>query len=149
MKIEEGLAGVTRLFIDTAPVIYWVERHPLFHPRIQPIFAKLDSGELAAVTSPITLAETLVGTYKAGSAEIAQRFRDQIVRGMGTQFRLIDEAIADQSAELRARYNLTLTDALQVAVAIAADCQAFLTNDHGLKRVTELRILVVGELELN
>ncbi|MCC5664290.1 hypothetical protein LC653_10260 [Nostoc sp. CHAB 5784] len=45
------------------------------------------------------------------------------------------------------RYNLQLPDALQVAAAIIAGCEAFLTNDAALKRVTELRVLVVCELE--
>jgi predicted nucleic acid-binding protein len=41
-----------------------------------------------------------------------------------------------------------LTDALQIAVALEAGCEAFLTNDRTLKRVTELRVLVLDELEL-
>lgn len=43
--------------------------------------------------------------------------------------------------------NLQLPDALQVAAAIIAGCEAFLTNDAALKRVTKLRVLVVCELE--
>lgn len=50
------------------------------------------------------------------------------------------------AAKLRATYNLTLPDALQVSVAITAGCQAFLTNDVRLKRVKELQILVLDEM---
>jgi hypothetical protein len=39
--------------------------------------------------------------------------------------------------------------ALQVATAIAAGCDAFLTNDAGLKRVTEIIILMLDERELD
>ncbi|WP_339381369.1 PIN domain-containing protein [Brasilonema sp. UFV-L1] len=59
----------------------------------------------------------------------------------------INAAIAREAARIRVRYNLQLADALQVAAALTAGCEAFLTNDDALKRVTELRILVVGELE--
>ena len=38
--------------------------------------------------------------------------------------------------------------ALHVAAAIDASCDAFLTNDLGIKRVTEIKILVLDELEL-
>jgi predicted nucleic acid-binding protein len=48
---------------------------------------------------------------------------------------------------LRARYNLTLTDAFQLAVAIQTECDAFLTNDIDLKRVTEIPIIVLSEVE--
>jgi predicted nucleic acid-binding protein len=51
------------------------------------------------------------------------------------------------AAELRARYNISLTDALQVAVALQNDCEAFLTNDMTINRITELNILVLSELE--
>lgn len=37
---------------------------------------------------------------------------------------------------------------MQVAAALTARCKAFLINDEALRWVTELRILVVGELVL-
>ena len=55
--------------------------------------------------------------------------------------------MGEHAAKLRARHNLALADALQFAVALAANCQAFLTNDKRLKRVSELSVLVVDELE--
>ncbi len=60
MNIEEALQDVHRLFLDTAPVIYYVERHPAYFNRVSPIFDRIDSGLLTAVTSPVTLAECLV-----------------------------------------------------------------------------------------
>ena len=56
--------------------------------------------------------------------------------------------IAESAADLRARYNLRTPDALHVASALSSGCDAFLTNDAGLKRVQELPILVLDELEL-
>jgi predicted nucleic acid-binding protein len=54
----------------------------------------------------------------------------------------------DLAAELRARYNLRTPDALHIACAIDTGCDAFLTNDTGIKRVNEIRILVLDDLEL-
>jgi len=69
---------------------------------------------------------------------------------MGSQpiFASIDQDVAHQAAELRATYNITLADALQIAVALHMGCEAFLTNDGALERVKELRVLVVEKLEL-
>ncbi|NEP03796.1 MAG: PIN domain-containing protein [Okeania sp. SIO2G4] len=61
---------------------------------------------------------------------------------------LIDEDIGKLAAQIRAKYNLSLTDSLQIAVAIQSKCEAFLTNDLQLKRVNELSILVISELTL-
>ena len=42
--------------------IYYVEQNPAHTAVVDPIFDRLDAGALQAVTSPITLAECLVGT---------------------------------------------------------------------------------------
>jgi len=60
----------------------------------------------------------------------------------------IDIKTAASAADLRARYNLRTPDALQVATALAAGCDAFLTNDSDMQRVSELRVLVLDQLEL-
>lgn len=54
--------------------------------------------------------------------------------------------VAERAAALRARYDLRTPDALQIAAVQAAGCQAFLTNDHRLKRVTEPRVITVDDL---
>lgn len=148
MKIADALRGVARLFLDTAPVIYFVEQNPAYADRVNDIFDRIDAGTLTAVTSPITLAECLVGAIRHGPAHLVTDFTDLITVGVNVTFGPIDAAVAQEAARQRAIHNLTLTDALQVAVALAAGSDAFLTNDLALKRVTALPILVLDELEL-
>jgi predicted nucleic acid-binding protein len=50
-------------------------------------------------------------------------------------------------AQFRADLNLSLADALQVATALAADCDAFITNDLRLKRVSRINVIVIQELK--
>lgn len=148
MKLAEGLQGVTRLFLDTAPVIYYVERHSVYFPFVDPIFDLIIDGDIEAVTSPITLAECLVMPYRQNSVDIEQKFIDVILGGENTACFLIDEQISKQAAKIRVNYNLTLPDAFQIAIAIQSGCEAILTNDKELKRVIELSVLVLSELEL-
>ncbi|MEH2357291.1 type II toxin-antitoxin system VapC family toxin [Nostoc sp.] len=145
MKISDALANVSRLFLDTAPVIYFVERNPQFVDLVDPIFERL-STDITAVASGITLSECLVGAIRLGLADLEQAFVD-VLQQEQVVFVEINAAIAREAARIRVRYNLQLPDALQVAAAIIAGCEAFLTNDAALKRVTELRVLVVCELE--
>jgi predicted nucleic acid-binding protein len=56
--------------------------------------------------------------------------------------------VAEQAADLRARYGLRTPDALQIATGLTAGYAALLTDDARLQRVTELRVLVLDELEL-
>jgi predicted nucleic acid-binding protein len=76
--------------------------------------------------------------------QLKKDFFDLIVNGENTIFTLIDQTASRKAAQLRAIYNLSLTDALQLAVAIDANCDAFLTNDIELKRVVELNVIIIG-----
>lgn len=145
MSIEDRLRTVKRLFLDTAPIIYFVEKNEKYLPYLRVVFDAIDQGAMMAVTSPITLAECLVVPYRNGRRELAKAFNDLIVEGSNTDFVLVDDGIARKAAELRAKYNLTLTDTIQVATALSSECDAFLTNDIALKRVSELNILVLDE----
>lgn len=146
MRLDEALTDIARLYLDTAPVIYLVERNPQFFDRVRHVFQKVDEGTLTVVASPITLAECLVGAYRMGQAEAAANFVECLTQE-GTDFVQISAAIGDRAAQLRVKYNLKLTDALQIATAIASGCEAFLTNDAQLKRILDLRVLVISELE--
>lgn len=59
----------------------------------------------------------------------------------------VSVAIAERAAHLRAQYRLRTPDAIHIATAMIAGCDAFLTNDLNLKRVQEIRVLVLEELE--
>jgi predicted nucleic acid-binding protein len=85
--------------------------------------------------------------YRNNQVELQQIFSDLIVNGTNVLFASIDREMGRRAAELRARYNLSLTDAFQIAVALQSGCDAFLTNDMTLKRVSELSVIVLEEME--
>ncbi len=60
---------------------------------------------------------------------------------------LVDGSYGALVDDLRARYGVTLADALQLACALTAGCDVFLTNDERLRRVSEISVLLVSELE--
>jgi predicted nucleic acid-binding protein len=148
MKIEQAIAGVKLIFLDTAPVIYYMERHPTFFPLVQPIFESLSDGDLQAVTSPITLAECSIVPYRQGLLELQQDFADALVRNESVIFRITDELVAIEAVKMRVKYRLKLPDAIQIATAIVSNCDAFLTNDIASIEVTEIRSIVMSELIL-
>lgn len=146
MKAVDALTGIAWLFLDTAPIIYHVEGHATYQALTDLVFQHIRDGAVEAVTSSITLAECLVHPYRQGNQDLVHRFHQVITAGVHTRYVGVD-AVVDHAAQLRARYNLTLMDALQIAAALAAGCQGFLTNDADLKRISELTILILDELE--
>jgi predicted nucleic acid-binding protein len=147
MKISSRLKNVNRIFLDTAPVIYYVEKNRNYLQKVRVVFERLDDGSLTGVASPVTLSECLVLPFRLEKPDVAQAFIQMLSNNSSTTFVVIEDQIACQAADLRARYNLTLSDAFQAAAAIASDCDAFLTNDDALKRVTELNVIVLDEVE--
>jgi len=54
LKISERLQPVSRLFLDTAPLVYYVEEDVRYLDRVDPVFRRVDGGVTRAVTSPVT-----------------------------------------------------------------------------------------------
>jgi len=147
VKLSAQIGKTKRLFLDTAPVIYYIEGDANYLARADIVFNALDNLSLSAVTSPITLAECLIVPLRNADENVRQAFLELILNSQNIHFHPSDETIALKAAEFRANYNLTLTDAFQVATAIVAECDAFLTNDTALKRVKEIHAIVLDDFE--
>jgi predicted nucleic acid-binding protein len=148
MKLEHALQNVNFLGIDTSPFIYFVEQNPLYVDLLREVFKRLTAKDFAASSSVVTLTEVLVQPLRQQNQTLADAYRDLLFNGANFKLFSITALIAERAAELCARYNLRTPDALQIATALENGCDAFLCNDNGLKRVGELRILVLDELEL-
>lgn len=148
MKVDDALHGISELFRDTAPLIYYVKRNPAYAALVDEIFNRIDAGLVRAVTSPITLMECLVVPLANGNAKLAKDFSDLITSGANVRFVEINGPIAQSAAKLRADHQLKLADAFQAATAIDSGCGALLTNDLDLKKVSGISVLVLDELEL-
>ena len=132
--------------LDTAPLIYFIERHPVYLAQVRPFFQALDRGELRVVTSTVTLLEVLVHPFRRGDAVLLQQYRDILLNVQGLDTIPVSPAIAEEAARLRAVHRLLPADAIQLATAINAGAAAFLTNDTGLPRLATPRLLVLDEL---
>lgn len=148
MKIEDALRGATSVLLDTAPAIYHLEKNPLFGPVMERFFQLRAQQGILLVTSPITLAECLVHPIRQGRHDLQADYQALIATGAGTVFWPIGAEEGLVAARLRAKYSLKLADAIQAAVGLQASCQILLTNDTDLKKVTEIRVVLVSDLEV-
>lgn len=144
-SLAESLAGVTRLALDTAPLIYLVERHPQFCEPVREVVELVEKGRLRLVTSTVTLTEVLVQPFRHAQPKLADAYRDILTNSPNVEILSIDPTIAEAAARLRALHGLKTPDAIQVAAAIEGRCQALLTNDPAMKRVPDLQVLLVSD----
>ena len=70
MEWIEKLYGTT-VGLDTAPLIYFIEKHPVYLQLVRPFFLDLELGDFEVVTSTLTLTEVLVHPYKFGNQRLA------------------------------------------------------------------------------
>ncbi len=146
MNTMGTLKTITRLGLDSAPVIYFVEGNAEYYGRCEPFFQAIDAGNIEAFTSTLTLPEALMHPLRNNDAVLALAFRRLLLNTRTITSVPSVVSIAEEAARLCASYNLRTADAIQIATAIHAGCDAFLTNDIKLKRITELRIIIVSEL---
>lgn len=143
--LDTVLREITTLGFDTAPLIYFVERHPVYLSIIRDIIKRIDQGVMQGCASVITLTEVLVQPKRCGKTALEKEYRDILLHSRNFELISIDAEIAEQAAALRSRYNLRTPDALQIAASLSGGCEAFLTNDKQLKRVEDLAVLVLDD----
>jgi hypothetical protein len=79
--------------LDTAVFMYFMEEHPRFLPVVESVFAAVEGARLQAVTSAVTLLETLVLPYRSGDADLAERYEALLTRSRGIRFVDLDRAL--------------------------------------------------------
>jgi predicted nucleic acid-binding protein len=117
------------VFLDTAPLIYFIEGHSQYREKLNQIFDLNDKGHFVFITSSITLLEVLVKPLKDGQIKLAEKYINILTNAQGIEVLEVTNALAIKAAELRAKYNLRTPDAIQLATAIEYNADYFLTND--------------------
>jgi predicted nucleic acid-binding protein len=149
MKLQDALRGVHRLAFDTSPLIYLIEKHPTYFDRMVFIIHAVQNNPIDGVASVLVLTEVLVQPLRAEDLALAKDYEDIFLNSVNFRLLPVDGPVARQAAHLRAHYNLRTPDALHLATAITSGSNAFFTNDLALKRVKEVRVIVLDELELD
>lgn len=135
----------SKIFFDSAPLIYLVEFNEVFYEKISLFMAESIANRKQMVTSVVSFAEFGVKPRKLGKKDVIDRFEKTITNLFDIQD--VDLEVASIAAGLRAKYSsLRGMDALQVASAIRADADIFVTNDKRLKAIKEIKVILVKEL---
>jgi len=147
LTVSETLQGVESLFIDTAPLIYYLEAHRKFGPLIKEIIDQTHTQNITIYSSVITITEVLPKPIQTGNQKLLKKFLDFIVHGTEVILITISADIAQTAGELRGKHGFLRTmDALQISAASVYETDIFLTNDLQLKRVPEVEVVVLKDL---
>lgn len=130
--------------LDSNIFSYQFHQDPTYGPITKQIFDLLSFNKLHAATSFITLAELL--SIKAPLPKIKQ-LESLFLRTPNLEVFEVNHDVAAGAAKIRREYGLRLPDAIQLATAIVSRQQAFISNDSRLKRVKEIKIIILDDFK--
>jgi len=145
MGIIKKLKSKT-VFLDTAPLIYYIEENSNYLPILNKLFQSNSKGDFLFQTSVITLLEVLVHPMRENEQQLVEEYQNILCNSTSIEIIDLTIDIAIKAASLRAKYGLKTPDSIQVATALNASSEYFLTNDIRLKAISEIKILILDEI---
>ncbi|MBQ9364279.1 MAG: PIN domain-containing protein [Schwartzia sp.] len=134
------------VFLDTSPIIYFLERNTRYYECLSKYLKKLDSYGVIFYTSVVSIEEYLVTPLKNDDSNLVRAFYE-FLEIMDINVIHIDEMIADDAAHVRAKYGgIKGMDALQLAAFEASHAEVFLTNDKQLVQYSPSKVKLVDDL---
>ncbi len=138
------MVNYRRIGLDTNIIIYYIEEHPIFLVKVEPLIDRIIEGKAIGITSYVTLLELLVKPIREERFDLVEQYKTILT----TQLEMValDEIVSLKAAELRAKYGIKTPDAIQLASVISRNGDVFITNDGRLDAVEEIKVLTVSDL---
>lgn len=131
------------VYLDTAPLIYYLEQNATHSSYLNQLFKKNDAGEFIFYTSVVTLTEVLTLPFRQGNVELAEQYQYFLSETQTLKLIPVNIPIARLAAKLRAAYGIRMPDAIHLATAMEIKADWFLTNDIALKKIKELNVITL------
>jgi predicted nucleic acid-binding protein len=144
--VIEKLKG-SYVFLDTAPLIYFIEGNSEYKSKLDKLFKYNDEAYFKFLTTSITILEVLVKPLKEENFKIADQYKNILLQAEGIDIFDITTKTSIKAAEIRAKYNFRTPDAIQLASAIEMKADFFLTNDHRLSQIKEMKVVLIKDLK--
>ena len=135
----------TRVYFDTNPIIYFIERNTQFVELVTPVFEMIGEDSILAFTSELSLTEVLIKPIRDNRIQIIQTHKELLLDP--ELFTLISPTQDTflLAAELGAKLVMRAPDAIHMACAIESKCKYFLTNDKGIKSTADVTVVQISD----
>ena len=145
-ELSKRLAKAKVIGLDTPIFIYFLENNERYGELARITINGIEKGKWEGITSTITLMEITVRPWQLGRESAAREYEAVLVHFPNLSVVDVDRNVARAAAQLRAKYNVSPPDALQVAASLSYGAKAFLTNDKRLSRLQDvIDILVLDD----
>ena len=135
-----------RIFIDTAPFIYFFEQHTDFGAVVTRLLDSIYDSDAEMISSLITYIEITTLPAKQGEHALVARYRSFFTNSERLWLQPIDLMVAEEAVRFRSKYGLRTPDALQWAAATVANADIIVTNDSRWQRIHDIPVALINEL---
>ncbi len=137
-----------RVFLDTAPVIYYLQQDENYFEKVKQILYNLRISKASFVSSDIMLAEYSVFPLRTGKENLLRALNEFVVLA-DVEIVHTSNEIAMLAARIRADYKgFKSMDAFQLATAVISGCDLFLTNDKQLRQYRDMKCMTVEDFDI-
>ena len=135
-----------RIFLDTAPVIYYLQKHDTYYTAMKEFLYNSRLSGAKFVSSDITIAEYLVKPYRDANTPLIVAL-GEFLRLANVEIAHTTEQVAHEAAKIRAEYiGFKAMDSFQLAMAVENNCDLFLTNDKQLRRFKDITCVTLENI---
>lgn len=132
--------------LDTMVFSYLLSGHPRYAMLAERVFSMVESGEVPALTTTMTLAELLTVPAQAQDQQALHDYELYLTHFPNLQLIPLDNSLARETALVRAETGLRMPDAVQVAAARLSGADGIVTNDRRWRgKVVGITLLLLDD----
>lgn len=135
-----------KVYCDASIFIYSLESHPLYGPMLIPFWQAVQLGQIAAITSELSVLEVLIRPFNQNDSTMLQGYQDLLFTTINLQLLPIDRIVLIEAAKLRATHQIRSPDSIHLATAQVCQADSILTNDLKLRTKSIIPIIALDDL---
>ncbi len=144
-SFQQIILSYKKIGIDSMCFIYYLEGNKFYGELARQLFLQLQENKLAAATSVLTLAEILAFKKLQEDRILYEDTKTKLHQAPNLNIISVDETISEVAAILKYKYSISLPDAIQIATAVVSGQEVFLTNDRRLKKIEEIKVIILDD----
>ncbi len=132
-----------KIYLDTNLYIAFFEGESGISLKVEDLLINSKDNELRIISSPLTITELLIIPLKDENLHLIEVYKSLKSHINNIDFIDFSPNISIIAANLRSKYNLNIPDCIHLATAIEEKVDIFYTADKGIRKVKEVKIVLV------
>lgn len=143
MESNINISIYQRIYLDTSLYIYFFENNQEFANKVEQIFLLSTKKHISIVASTLLLTELLVAPLREQNEILIELYKNLQAMIPTIVYTDLNYQIGVEAANIRAKYNIGVPDAIHLATAKVKQVDVFITPDRNLRKIKEIEMLII------